>query len=59
VTLKRRHESHVLQWLDKLLTENDVAFVKWDYIRNWSEHGWPAVPKNEQKNVYVDFSRNF
>jgi len=45
--------------LDKLLTENDIAFFKWDYNRNWSEPGWPAVAPDEQKNVYVDFIRNF
>jgi alpha-galactosidase len=49
----------VLHTLDKLLTENDIAFLKWDYNRNWSEPGWPAVPQDEQKNVYVDFIRNF
>lgn len=50
---------YVLQVLDKLLNENDIAFLKWDYNRNWSEPGWPAVPVEEQKNVYVDFTRNY
>ena len=50
---------YTLQWLDKLLTENKIAFLKWDYNRNWSEPGWPAVPVDEQKNVYVDFIRNY
>ncbi len=51
--------AYVFSVLDKLLTENDIAFLKWDYNRNWSEPGWPAVPVEEQKNVYVDFTRNF
>jgi len=50
---------YVYTFLDKLLTENDIAFLKWDYNRNWSEPGWPAVAPDEQKNVYVDFIRNF
>nr|WP_246153765.1 alpha-galactosidase [Terriglobus albidus] len=50
---------YVLQALDKLLNENDIAFLKWDYNRNWSEPGWSAVPVEEQKNVYVDFTRNY
>ena len=50
---------YVLQWLDKLLTDNDISFIKWDYNRNWAEPGWPAVPVEEQKNVYIDFIRNF
>ena len=50
---------YTLEWLDKLLTENKIAFLKWDYNRNWAEPGWPAVPVDEQKNVYVDFIRNY
>jgi alpha-galactosidase len=45
-------------FLDKLLTENDIAFLKWDYNRNWSEPGWDQVPADEQKRVYVEFVRN-
>jgi alpha-galactosidase len=51
--------AYVFGFLDKLLNENDIAFLKWDYNRNWSEPGWPAVPPGEEKNVYVDFTRNF
>ncbi|WP_263367391.1 alpha-galactosidase [Edaphobacter bradus] len=50
---------YVAGFLDKLLTENDIAFLKWDYNRNWSEPGWPAAGKDAEKNVYVDFIRNF
>jgi alpha-galactosidase len=49
---------YVLGFLDKLLTENDIAFLKWDYNRNWSEPGWDQLPAAEQKRVYVDFTRN-
>jgi alpha-galactosidase len=48
----------VLGFLDKLLNENDIAFLKWDYNRNWSEPGWDQLPANEQKKVYVEFTRN-
>ena len=34
---------YVLGFLDKLLTENDIAFLKWDYNRNWSEPGWDQL----------------
>jgi alpha-galactosidase len=50
---------YVAGFLDKLLRENDIAFLKWDYNRNWSEPGWPAAAKGAEKNVYVDFIRNF
>jgi alpha-galactosidase len=51
--------AYVLETLDKLLSENDIAFLKWDYNRSWSEPGWPAVATDEQKNVYVDFVKNY
>ncbi|HWA94629.1 MAG TPA: alpha-galactosidase [Terracidiphilus sp.] len=50
--------AYVFGFLDKLLTENDIAFLKWDYNRNWSEPGWDQLPANEQKKVYVAFIQN-
>lgn len=50
--------AYVFQALDKLLNENDIAFLKWDYNRNWSEPGWPAVAPEDQKKVYIDYVRN-
>ena len=50
--------AYVFGFLDKLLTENDIAFFKWDYNRNWSEPGWDQLPAAEQKRVYVEFTRN-
>jgi alpha-galactosidase len=49
---------YILGFLDKLLTENDIAFLKWDYNRNWSEQGWDQLPAAEQKRVYVEFTQN-
>jgi alpha-galactosidase len=51
------HE-YVLGFLDKLLTDNDISFLKWDYNRNWSEPGWDQLPPAQQKEVYVAFTRN-
>ncbi len=49
---------HLLGVLDKLVGENDIAFLKWDYNRNWSEPGWPGAPVQDQQRVYVDYVRN-
>jgi alpha-galactosidase len=49
---------YIAGFLDKLLGENDIAFLKWDYNRNWAEPGWDAVPVDEQKRVHVEFIRN-
>ena len=50
--------AYVLGFLDKLLNENQIAFLKWDYNRNWSEPGWDQVPASEQKRVYVEYTRD-
>lgn len=49
---------HLLGVLDALVTENDIAFLKWDYNRNWTEAGWPEVPVQDQQRVYVEYVRN-
>ena len=51
--------AYVLGFLEKLLDENQIDFLKWDYNRNWSEPGWSAVPPDEEKNVYYDYVRNY
>jgi len=49
---------YVFGFLDNILSHNQIAFLKWDYNRNWSEPGWPAVAPDEQKAVYVEYVRN-
>lgn len=49
---------HLLGVLDTLVSENDIAFLKWDYNRNWTEAGWAGVPVEDQQRVYVDYVRN-
>ncbi len=48
----------VFGFMDKLLTENDINYIKIDYNRNWSEPGWDQLPAAEQKRVYVEFVQN-
>jgi alpha-galactosidase len=50
--------AYIFGVLDKLLSENDIAFLKWDYNRNWSEPGWPAVAPEKEKEVYVKYVEN-
>ena len=49
---------YVFGFLDKLVAENDIAFLKWDYNRNWSEPGWPAAAADDEKKVYVQYVEN-
>nr|WP_084080335.1 alpha-galactosidase [Edaphobacter aggregans] len=49
---------YVLGFLDDLLKQNDIAFLKWDYNRNWAEPGWDAAATEDQKKVYVTYVEN-
>lgn len=49
---------YVFGFLDELVAQNEIAFLKWDYNRNWSESGWPAVAPDEQKAVYTEYVKN-
>jgi alpha-galactosidase len=51
-------KEYVFQWLDQLVTNNDIAFLKWDYNRNWSEPGWDAVAPTDQKKITVAYVHN-
>ena len=50
--------AYVFGFLDKLVSDNQISFLKWDYNRNWSEPGWDAVPLAEQQTIYVKYVEN-
>lgn len=49
---------HIFNVLDRLLTENDIAFLKWDANRNWSEPGWSGQRLEDQQKIYVAYVDN-
>ena len=59
-------KEYTFAWLDKLVTENDIAFLKWDYNRNWSEPGWNTAPGSSaahpnvdaEKEIYIRYIQN-
>jgi alpha-galactosidase len=51
-------KNYVFTTLDRLVTENDIAFLKWDYNRNWSDPGWPEAPLADQKKIWVKYVLN-
>jgi alpha-galactosidase len=51
-------KEYVFGWLDRLVTDNDIALLKWDYNRNWSEPGWPEVPLADQKKIWIRYVEN-
>jgi alpha-galactosidase len=51
-------KEYVLAALDKLLSENDIDFIKWDMNRHVTEPGWPELPPAEQREVWVKYVRS-
>ncbi len=47
-------QQYVLGALDKLLTENNIAFIKWDMNRAASEPGWPDAP-GDPRELWVRY----
>ena len=44
---------YIYDFLDKLLTENNIRFIKWDMNRNFSEPGFPSAQAGEQREIWV------
>jgi alpha-galactosidase len=51
-------KEYIFAALDKMLTENNIRFIKWDMNRHFSEPGWPEVPVAEQKEIWVKYVNN-
>jgi alpha-galactosidase len=47
-------QSYLIEKLDRLLAEHNIAFVKWDMNRNVSEPGWPDAP-GDQRELWVRY----
>jgi alpha-galactosidase len=44
--------------LDKLATDYNIRYFKWDMNRAVSEPGWPDAGPVEQRKLWVDYARN-
>ncbi len=47
-------QDYLIASIDALLSENNIAFVKWDMNRNVSEPGWPDAPV-EARELWVRY----
>jgi alpha-galactosidase len=47
-------QDYLIGQLDKLLTENNITFIKWDMNRTVSEPGWPAY-EGDQREIWVRY----
>lgn len=46
-------QAFVLGFMDELLSENKIDFIKWDMNRPFSEPGWPDAPSGRERELWV------
>ena len=46
-------QEYIFDCLDRLLTQNNIRFLKWDANRNFSEPGWPDAPLGRDREIWV------
>jgi alpha-galactosidase len=51
-------KEYIFGVLDKMLSENDIKYIKWDMNRHFGEPGWAEVPVAAQKEIWVKYVRN-
>lgn len=51
-------KEYVFSVLDKLATENNIRYFKWDMNRSFSEPGWPEAEPADQQKFWVAYVRN-
>ena len=51
-------KEYIFGVLDKMLSENNIKYIKWDMNRHFGEPGWAEVPVAEQKEIWVKYVRN-
>ena len=47
-------QDYILEKLDRLLSENNITFIKWDMNRNVSEPGWEDSP-GDPREIWVRY----
>jgi alpha-galactosidase len=47
-------QEYIIGQIDRLLSENNIAFIKWDMNRNVSEPGWPDAP-GDPRELWVRY----
>jgi alpha-galactosidase len=49
---------YLLDAMTKLLSQNNIKFIKWDRNRGLSEPGWPDAPPEQQRAVRILYMQN-
>jgi len=51
-------KEYIFGFLDRLATENNIRYFKWDMNRSFSEPGWPEAAPADQRKLWVEYVRN-
>lgn len=46
-------QEYLIGVFDKLLSENNIHFIKWDMNRSFSEPGWPDAPEGRAQEIWL------
>ena len=50
-------QAFIVDFMDDLLANNDIKFIKWDMNRHFSEPGWPDAPEGRDREIWVRHTR--
>jgi alpha-galactosidase len=45
--------------LDKLASDNNIRYFKWDMNRPFTEPGWPEMAPSEERELWVKYTRHY
>jgi len=51
-------KQYLFEVLDKLATENNVRYFKWDMNRSFTEPGWPETAPADERKLWVAYVRD-
>jgi alpha-galactosidase len=51
-------KEYIFGVLDKLASEYNIRYFKWDMNRSFSEPGWPEAGPDQQRKLWVQYVRN-
>ena len=50
-------QQFILDFMNDLLSNNNIKFIKWDMNRHFSEPGWMDAPKSRDQEIWVRHTR--
>ncbi|HUV59510.1 MAG TPA: alpha-galactosidase [Desulfatiglandales bacterium] len=56
---KKEIVEYIYDFMNKLLDNYNIKFIKWDMNRPFSEPGWPDAPKSQQQEIWVRHVQGF